>query len=623
MVKHVKDNIISDKVTYKGHKDVDRSDAVEIQHPDDWFNVPLFGLERQQLIIERAISPFLKPNLSPQIQRILPRGAILYGPPGTGKTTLVKNIAKKYRIPLVIMRADRILNLYLGESEKRIAEVFKVITDFKKCIIFIDDGEALFPRRDMQNSHHTFRTMEQVLFSEIDTLNPTKTQIIIATNKIDMLDPALISRVSLTLDFENPKLPSIISLLEEYLNEIEHDERVNLSKEFIAEKLLGKDGREITSIIGSAVCNSLVANSEFLKLEDLLTALEERNIISHGDANLISDRLLIKISSDNKSLTKDKTEYNRQDAIARGRKNAYQIQRLWNKYRGKATFVSGKYPKILLKIVDFENFNGTLEELRLLVEKANNEQYSPNVFPKMMGKYKQIGLIDYNNSTPIKIDRTLLDLLAYIHELSKNEENALLILEEKLTNNQKEIEEGPKQMDYEKNIPLTEEKTVKEKPLKIRKKIKGQTKNHEDLHKMDQKDIRSFTIDDISSFFDYSKENEFIEAEKFIKNIHRDSKRLLKKREGAKSIFNGKLFFQILESLRDCEGKTGRDFCTYLAQKHKRKNYRSYQTYFLHIKNLNLVKEKNGHLILQSKAKELIKYIEKYGLKNIIERIPN
>jgi len=596
--------MVSEKVTYKGYKDADRSDALEILHPDDFIHVPLFGLERQQKAFERAISPFSKPNLSPQILRILPRGAILYGPPGTGKTTMVKNIAKKFHTPLIIMRADKILNLYLGESEKRIAEVFKVVSDFKKCIIFIDDGETLFPRRDIQNSHHTFRTMEQVLFSEIDNLNPTKTQIIIATNKIEMLDPALISRVSLTLDFEKPMLESIISILNEYLKDINHDEEVNFSRDIIAEKLIGKDGREITSILGSAICNSFVSNSDFLKLDDLLVALQERDIISIGDSKLISERVSLKIGSSNIKSSLDNTHSFIADT-EKGKQYLIDMQKKWNKHREISTFLSGKYSKILLKIDRFEGFDGTLQDLMNELKDLTNETYSYSTFRTNMRKYRDMGLIYY---PPLKINDSLSYIKSYINSISNNERESLKIASKFLEEIDNDSDKN-KVASEQKNYPYKKEKN-KDLFSIASDKNKVASEQKKSLKIKDKYKQKSINIKESLNYSD--KLN-------FILKLHKESQKELTKKQGPNSIFYGKLYSHILSSLNKLEGKNKKEFSKYLKDKYNTKNPKSYETYLPHLRRLNIIKEIDKKIYLDEKGKILVEYFDEYGVNNVLK----
>lgn len=274
--------------------------------------------------------------------------------------------------------------------------------------------------------------MEQVLFSEIDTINPTKTQIIIATNMIEMLDPALISRVSLVLDFDKPTVPVIKSIIQEYLTGIDHDDRVALSIDLISEKLLGRDGREITSVLGSAICNSLLDNSNYLRLEDLLTSLEDRKIISHGDANFIRERAHIRINS-NELFPSNTSQVIKDDtSFLQGKIDALRVHQNWNaKKTQRATFVSGKYGLILFELLKNDGFKGKIIELKKIIEKSANIQLSLSCYKKIIRGYKDSGLINYGKS-PLEIKDPLRNIIEYLHHLSNDEVDSLRLLEKEL-----------------------------------------------------------------------------------------------------------------------------------------------------------------------------------------------
>ena len=240
----------------------------------------------------------------------------------------------------------------------------------------------------------------------------------------------------------------------------------------------------------------------------------------------------------------------------------------------------------------------------------------------MIGKYKKMGLMDYSKSSPLKINKPLWDLKAYIHELSENEIEGLSILKRELKEKQKEIEAGPLKMDPQNEGSIIGIKSRIDKS-KIPKEIEAGPL------KMDQRKIRKIKDGKEISIQDFMTLGEKLpideitnKSREFLNKLHNKSTKLRQSRKGAKSIFQGKLYYQILESLDECEGKTKRDFYTYLVKKYKRKNHASYQTYFPHLEHLNLVEEKDGILKLEKTGIKLISYIKEYGLDNIVEWIP-
>ena len=123
-----------------------------------------------------------------------PKGVLLYGPPGTGKTMLAKAIANESESNFLIVKGSDILSKWYGESEQRIAEVFKKARQVAPAIIFLDELDALAPVRGsaLGEPHVTERIVNELL-TELDGLEELQGVVIIgATNRPDIIDPALL-----------------------------------------------------------------------------------------------------------------------------------------------------------------------------------------------------------------------------------------------------------------------------------------------------------------------------------------------------------------------------------------------------------------------------------------------
>ncbi|MCX9014545.1 MAG: CDC48 family AAA ATPase [Candidatus Methanoperedens sp.] len=123
-----------------------------------------------------------------------PKGVLLYGPPGTGKTMLAKAIANESEANFLTVKGSDILSKWYGESEQRIAEVFKKARQVAPAIIFLDELDALAPVRGsaLGEPHVTERIVNELL-TELDGLEELHGVVIIAaTNRPDIIDPALL-----------------------------------------------------------------------------------------------------------------------------------------------------------------------------------------------------------------------------------------------------------------------------------------------------------------------------------------------------------------------------------------------------------------------------------------------
>ncbi len=123
-----------------------------------------------------------------------PKGILLHGPPGTGKTLIAKALAKMTESNFISIKGPELLSKWVGESEKGVREIFRKARQAAPCIIFLDEVDALVPRRGSggSDSHVTENVVSQIL-TEIDGLEELNNVLIIgATNRLDIVDEALL-----------------------------------------------------------------------------------------------------------------------------------------------------------------------------------------------------------------------------------------------------------------------------------------------------------------------------------------------------------------------------------------------------------------------------------------------
>jgi transitional endoplasmic reticulum ATPase len=139
-----------------------------------------------------------------------PKGIILHGKPGTGKTYLAKALASESGVNFISVKGPQILSKYIGESEKGVRELFRMAKQASPCILFLDEIDSLTPRRseDGSSSGVLDRVIGQFL-TEMDGIEDLKGVIVLAaTNRIDLIDPALLRSGRFDLLFEVP-LPDV------------------------------------------------------------------------------------------------------------------------------------------------------------------------------------------------------------------------------------------------------------------------------------------------------------------------------------------------------------------------------------------------------------------------------
>lgn len=148
--------------------------------------------EAKQQLKEMVEWPLKYPQAFERLGIEPPRGILLYGPPGTGKTLLAKAVANESGANFISVKGPELLSKWFGESEQKIRELFRRARQVAPCIIFFDEIDAMAPRRGLGMHEATERIVSQLL-TEMSGIEETKGVIVIAaTNRPDLLDPALL-----------------------------------------------------------------------------------------------------------------------------------------------------------------------------------------------------------------------------------------------------------------------------------------------------------------------------------------------------------------------------------------------------------------------------------------------
>ncbi|MET1101858.1 MAG: CDC48 family AAA ATPase, partial [Pyrodictiaceae archaeon] len=153
------------------------------------------GLEDVKQQLREAVEwPLKYPGVFERMGVSPPKGILLFGPPGTGKTLLAKAAATESGANFIAVRGPEILSKWVGESEKMVRELFRKARQHAPAIIFFDEIDAIAPARGLgyDSSGVTYRIVNQLL-AELDGIVPLSNVVVIAaTNRPDLLDPALL-----------------------------------------------------------------------------------------------------------------------------------------------------------------------------------------------------------------------------------------------------------------------------------------------------------------------------------------------------------------------------------------------------------------------------------------------
>src|SRR5919112_191460 len=188
-----------------------------------------------------------------------PKGILLYGPPGTGKTLIAKAAANESEANFISIKGPELLSKWVGESEKGVREVFRKARQAAPCIIFFDEIDAIAPRRGGSHgdSHVTERVISQFL-TEMDGLEIlTNVVVIAATNRPDIIDPALLrpGRFDRILYVPPPDRDSRLQIIKIHTKKKHLAEDVNIDQ--LADATDGYTGADIASLSSAAVMLAL------------------------------------------------------------------------------------------------------------------------------------------------------------------------------------------------------------------------------------------------------------------------------------------------------------------------------------------------------------------------------
>ncbi|KAH8094551.1 P-loop containing nucleoside triphosphate hydrolase protein [Cristinia sonorae] len=159
--------------------------------PDiSWADIGALHATREELHMA-IVQPIKRPELFKAVGIQAACGVLLWGPPGCGKTLLAKAVANESRANFISVKGPELLNKYVGESERAVRQVFSRARASSPCVVFFDELDALVPRRDDNMSESSARVVNTLL-TELDGLDARKSvYVIAATNRPDMIDPAM------------------------------------------------------------------------------------------------------------------------------------------------------------------------------------------------------------------------------------------------------------------------------------------------------------------------------------------------------------------------------------------------------------------------------------------------
>jgi len=276
--------IVNDEDFQKALREVTPSGMREvfIENPDvKWEDVG--GLEDVKRELQEAVEwPMKYPGLYDKLGHRMPRGILLHGPSGTGKTLLAKAVATQSEANFVSVRGPELLSKWVGESERGIREIFRRARQASPCVIFFDEIDSIAPIRGAGGETAVTERVVSQLLTELDGMeNMHGVVVLAATNRPDMIDPALLrpGRFDKIIQIPLPDKESRKMILKinaakiPIITDPKDPQHVDLDK--IAEATDGLSGADTAAIANTAV--SLVIH-EFLDTHPDVKDIEKSSV---------------------------------------------------------------------------------------------------------------------------------------------------------------------------------------------------------------------------------------------------------------------------------------------------------------------------------------------------------
>ncbi|MGB5100800.1 MAG: proteasome-activating nucleotidase [Methanothrix sp.] len=226
--------------------------GMEIEEAPDVHFSQIGGLDTQISEIREIVElPLKRPDLFTAVGIEPPKGVLLHGPPGTGKTILAKAVAQSTDATFLRVVGSEFVQKYIGEGARLVRELFELAKSKSPAIIFIDELDAIGARRmdgATSGDREVQRTLMQIL-AEMDGFDARgEVKLIAATNRLDMLDPALLrpGRFDRIIEIPMPSREAREAILKIHTSGMSLDQDVNLK--LISDMAEGSSGADLKSL---------------------------------------------------------------------------------------------------------------------------------------------------------------------------------------------------------------------------------------------------------------------------------------------------------------------------------------------------------------------------------------
>eukprot|EP00792_Barthelona_sp_PAP020_P013147 TRINITY_DN818_c0_g1_i1.p1 TRINITY_DN818_c0_g1~~TRINITY_DN818_c0_g1_i1.p1 ORF type:complete len:412 (+),score=99.45 TRINITY_DN818_c0_g1_i1:57-1292(+) len=235
------------------------------------------GLDNQiEELIGAIVLPLQRPDLFESVGISPPKGVLLYGPPGTGKTLLARACAAQVEATFLKLAGPQLVQMYIGEGAMLVREAFALAKEKNPAIIFIDELDAVGAKRssgERGGSEEVHRTMLELL-NQLDGFSSAEgVKVIAATNRVDILDPALLrsGRLDRKIELPNPNEEARVHILKIHSRKMKVDSEVNFAE--LGAVCVDFNGAQLKAVCVEAGMNALRREALMIDQQDFIEGI--------------------------------------------------------------------------------------------------------------------------------------------------------------------------------------------------------------------------------------------------------------------------------------------------------------------------------------------------------------
>jgi 26S proteasome regulatory subunit T5 len=255
-----------------------RVKAMEVDEKPTEKYTDIGGLEKQLKELQEAVVlPITRKDLFTSIGIQPPKGVLLYGPPGTGKTLMARACARETNATFLKLAAPQLVQMFIGDGAKLVRDAFALAKEKKPTIIFIDELDAIGTKRfdsDASGDREVQRTMLELLNQLDGFSSDIDIKVICATNRVDILDPALLrsGRIDRKVEFPLPNEPARKNIMVIHSGKMRIDED-DVNFEELARCTTDFNGAQLKAVCVEAGMIALRRKGDIIKHEDFMEGI--------------------------------------------------------------------------------------------------------------------------------------------------------------------------------------------------------------------------------------------------------------------------------------------------------------------------------------------------------------